>query len=810
MSTTKPRAAPRAHTSIEPRGGNGQADTLPEDPPPEKEKMNLARFIETHKDAIAKRVIESYPPLYQPNQGDQNAPLPKLLRRPIGAQEHALRGVILSLKENQGTTVVGEMGTGKTFIGATAAYVAGFKHILVLCPPHLVRKWKREIEITVPGARAVIVQSITDMNRLKEITGDGPLFVIMSRERAKLSYLWKPAIVHRYQMINDELQRDDTGYPLSIICCPQCNTQVVDNEGLPIPYTTLDRKHHTCDSCNGALWQADNSGRRRYALADYTKLRLKDFFDLLICDEVHEYKGQGTAQGIAGGVLASLCKRSLVLTGTLMGGYSSTLFHLLYRFSPQIKSEFKHSDRSRWIDRYGFRQKTIKHNADTSPYAHGRGSHRKQFRTVEKETPGLAPSALFHLIDNSVFLRLSDVTNKLPPYEEKVVINHMSDQVDDGSTYSQATAYQELFDDLLAELSRQLAKGSQKLLGKYLQSLLSYPDACTKGETVCDPDSGDIIAAVPPLSQERIYPKEQALIDLVTQEKASGRRVLAYVTHTNKRDITVRMDEFLTRAGFKVAVLKSNTNQKTDQREAWINDKVAQGIDVLVCNPRLVQTGLDLVDFPTICWYETDYSIYTMRQASRRSWRIGQTQPVQVLFFLYHKTLQSDALKLIAKKMQSALAVEGELPEDGLVAYGDNQDDLIIALAKQIINGDTSINSNEQNDSVEEIFARARDAETEGQELLVNDEWRLPTPSPNADQSELDQEKDGQEKDGQQQTGRPEPDRPQPVTTSPGQVRISWTKFMEQPAEKTARRSKKPAEAMSLFQWAIGQEAQEN
>ena len=29
------------------------------------------------------------------------------------------------------------------------------------------------------------------------------------------------------------------------------------------------------------------------------------------------------------------------------------------------------------------------------------------------------------------------------------------------------------------------------------------------------------------------------------------------------------------------------------------------------------------------------------------------------------------ALKLVAKKLQSSLAVEGELPEDGLAAYGD-------------------------------------------------------------------------------------------------------------------------------------------
>ena len=134
-----------------------------------------------------------------------------------------------------------------------------------------------------------------------------------------------------------------------------------------------------------------------------------------------------------------------------------------------------------------------------------------------------------------------------------------------------------------------------------------------------------------------------------------------------------------------------------ERREAWVAKRVEEGADVLVCHPRLVQTGLDLVDFPTIVWFETDYSVYTMRQASRRSWRIGQTQPVQVVFMAYRNTLQADALKLVAKKLQSSLAVEGELPEDGLAAYGD---DLMLALARKIVA------SEEDADSVESVFAR--------------------------------------------------------------------------------------------------------
>ncbi len=42
--------------------------------------MNLSGFIDTFKDAIAKRVVESYPPLYRPSENGLK--LPRLLRTP--------------------------------------------------------------------------------------------------------------------------------------------------------------------------------------------------------------------------------------------------------------------------------------------------------------------------------------------------------------------------------------------------------------------------------------------------------------------------------------------------------------------------------------------------------------------------------------------------------------------------------------------------------------------------------------------------------------------------------------------------------
>ena len=91
--------------------------------------------------------------------------------------------------------------------------MTGFQRILVICPPHLVPKWKREVEMTVPGVRAAIVESITDLERLRLSVGSGPLFAVMSREKAKLSYRWMPAVVQRWAVSRGRLVREeDAGY----------------------------------------------------------------------------------------------------------------------------------------------------------------------------------------------------------------------------------------------------------------------------------------------------------------------------------------------------------------------------------------------------------------------------------------------------------------------------------------------------------------------------------------------------------------------------------------------------------------------
>jgi len=85
-----------------------------------------------------------------------------------------------------------------------------------------------------------------------------------------------------------------------------------------------------------------------------------------------------------------------------------------------------------------------------------------------------------------------------------------------------------------------------------------------------------------------------------------------------------------------------------------------------------------------IIFYGSGYSIYTLRQASRRSWRIGQKKNVNVKFFYYAGTMQQACLRLMGKKLLVSLAMEGKFASDGLQAI-DEGDDILMAMARELV-----------------------------------------------------------------------------------------------------------------------------
>ena len=166
-------------------------------------------------------------------------------------------------------------------------------------------------------------------------------------------------------------------------------------------------------------------------------------------------------------------------------------------------------------------------------------------------------------------------------------------------------------------------------------------------------------------------------------EISQGRKCLICLEHTGTRDLIPTLTEQLEKIGVFPLILRAG-NPESAKRESWIKARVGQ-YQVMICNPNLIKTGLDLIEFPTLIFFQTGYSIYTLRQASRRSWRIGQDQPVKVYYLSYLNTMQETALSLIASKMETALAIEGDLTDKGLTALAQSENSMLIELARSLV-----------------------------------------------------------------------------------------------------------------------------
>lgn len=176
-------------------------------------------------------------------------------------------------------------------------------------------------------------------------------------------------------------------------------------------------------------------------------------------------------------------------------------------------------------------------------------------------------------------------------------------------------------------------------------------------------------------------PKEGWLADFCRNEKRQGRKVLVYVRQTGTRDIQDRVVEPLKEAGLRTAVLSSGIDPR--RREEWIANRVAH-TDVLICNPKLVETGLDLIAFATVVYFEVEYSLYCLWQSLRRVWRLGQTKPVKALFSIYEGSMEARALALMGRKMRAAQTLYGDEVGGAIVPQEDG--DLLTELAREVLN----------------------------------------------------------------------------------------------------------------------------
>lgn len=766
-------------------GIEGVAETAQAEEATEAEdstNLAMADFIEQFGDGLLEQIRCQNPPIYDPALNQKSATwherqtiMDGMKRKPFEAQAEAVHAITTLLLDHGKTAAVlnADMGTGKTMMAICAASIIQEKHprTLVISPPHLVYKWRREILSTVPNAKVWILNGPDTLRKLLMLRSALGLkserqeFFVLGRVRMRMGFHWRASFVSKKIWIAE-------GKSITVAACPDCLRTIerenADGDFVPVS-TEMAKiafadKRCKCQHCGSTLWtlvrvgkpiesmhdlvlgalkQMPTIGEKRASkllsqfgeetlgamLGDnvYEFLNLMDengelvfndrqaarmerslanfefsigeggyqatefvkrylphgFFGCLVVDEGHEYKNEGSAQGQAMGVLASQCKKTILLTGTLMGGYADDLFHLLWRLAPttMIQDGFKPTKNGSmgtaamsFMREHGILKDVYKESVGSSH----RTAKGKQMTVRTSKAPGFGPVGIMrYVVPITVFLKLRDIgQNVLPSYDEHFIDVPMSGDQED--------AYKAMSRRLVQELKQALVLRDTSLLGVVMNVLLAWPECCFRHETVRHPRTKSLLySQVPVFSESEMTPKEEELLRICREEKAKGRKVLAYSIYSGTRDTTARLKSQLEQNGFKVAVLRATVD--ASRREDWVAEQVERGIDVMICNPELVKTGLDLLEFPTIVFMQSGYNVYTLMQAARRSWRIGQRHAVRVYFLGYKGSTQVECLKLMAKKIAVTQSTSGDMPDCGLDVLNDSGDSIEVQLAKQLM-----------------------------------------------------------------------------------------------------------------------------
>jgi SAM-dependent methyltransferase/ribosomal protein S27AE len=657
----------------------------------------LETFLETHGAALARLIETRHKPLYTtPDKAAWQAldgllPAKRLPGRPetglLDAQRHVALAAAASIRKQGYAHVVAEMSFGKTPCALATAVTLAAWPALVICPTHLVAKWVREAGEIAPGCRAVVVDSVADVQALQATYRPGAqLLAIISKERAKLGSGWRPAAVKRSVTVTNDLGA--TGR-VQGWACPRCGAVVADEDGVPV--LDLGKKRLTCGPCGEPLYQYTRfnvAGAARWPVARYIRQHARGFFRLLIADEVHHYKGKATDQASAFQDLVGACRWTLTLTGTIFGGKSTSLFWLTYRLDGQVRRDFAFHDEGRWAARYGRLEKiTRKESSDADAAFSG----RRRYYERAKEIPGISPRIVERVLPGMIFARLSDLGYALPPVSEQIIRLAL--------TQPQAAQYVWL-DTTLTNLYREAkAKGDVGLLSVWLQNVLARPNSCFREERVVRGLSqgsrrisvpvaalqGGVhqpIVLPPVVGAEAWLPKEAWLASFCQAETAQRRKTLVYLRQTGTRDIQPRLAQALQAASLRALILPDSVAAR--QREAWIADHAAD-LDVLLVNPRKVETGLDLVAFATVVFYEIEYSLASFWQAMRRVWRLGQTQPVKIAYAVYQNTLEEAGLALLGQKLRAAQLLYGDDASSAIADAADDDGDFLAELAARVL-----------------------------------------------------------------------------------------------------------------------------
>lgn len=662
--------------------------------------------------------IKSIKPRHNPDTDKLDPAIGQMDRIPFPAQAHVIQGLVNTLQEQNMALACGDMGTGKSIISLGVCNVIHKRlnrGISVLyCGPGIMipKMHKKEIKETLPDATVQVIRNTEDALRYyrKIKNGDKPKgieFVLVGIDRAKLgpepwcAMIWKRVAGAKYYawhcpdcgqpVINPKSKEEDyLNWEDVLHNRKPAALKNLHPNGLPKGFTPkwkLPAKVKKCPACNASLWRpalksrGETSNRPRWFVS-FVLRKLKRHFDLFIMDEVHQTKASDSGRGDAFTQLLKASKKTLCLTGTLVNGMSTSIKELIWRTDPRslLREGFNHrSGTVAWARKYGVLERTIR----TSEEDEGVITRRKKNEQQPRERPGIAPELVAnHLLHRAAFLELGDLGLPLVELDEIPIFIQPDDE--------HRELYNKFHKELHAICTRAYMEDKYRgAFARFIPATINYGDAPHLGAKVEISRKGKVLYTVEAPKLDYFHAKERELVRLVQENLAEDRGCIIYCNYTDSYAIHHRLKDMLKAHGIEAHVLESHVSP--EKRVEWLARKEKEGAKVIICNMRLVEVGLDLLPWPTIIFYQLNYDINVVRQASRRAWRIGQTRECRIYYLVYDGTQQADQFRVCMLKRAHAMLAEGRLDRSELSKFGrDGHTSLAADIASCLLDEETA------------------------------------------------------------------------------------------------------------------------
>lgn len=685
--------------------------------------MTTSEYIRENVVHLAKKLGELKP--YHDFSDPLHPEIARMGRIPFPAQAHMIQGLYNRLVEDGKTDICNaDMGTGKSIIACGVMHLM-YKNrpkskkgmaVLLAAPGITLTKWvKNEILPTLPYAKVNILQSTEDaLKLLKKIRGgyrpSGLEVTLVGLDRIKFGP--EPYFAGVWKRIAQEKDAyawhcPDCGEPLKVkgvkdfipadweaaaegkppteeeLQIARVKKELLPN-GLPKWFKVVwskSKRISKCQACGAKLYRpalrsrGETKNRPRWFISRILK-KARKYFDLFICDEVHQTKAEGTGRGNAFGKVVKAAKNNLLLTGTLLNGKSSSVKEILWRTDPGelLEAGITHeTGQIEWAARYGKLKEVIRlNNTET-----GWTTEQKRVALQPTEEPGIAPQLVAQfLLHKTAFLELPDLGLPLVEIKEEPIFVKMDDH--------HYEAYSEFHRQLEEQCKQRSIAGGRGVWSKFIPATINYADRPDLEHVVrFGFEKEDVRVSAVRFPEDYYHAKERKLVQLVKENLAEGRGVIIFNNYTAKFGLNERLRDVLKQHGItSVRILKEPDPMK---RQQVLEKYAEEGVKVIICNMKLVEVGLDLLAWPTIIFYQLSYDVNMVRQASRRAWRIGQNRECRVYYLVYNGTQQmAQFLKVMAGRGHAMMA-EGKLDKSELSRFSiDSQSALAADLAQCI------------------------------------------------------------------------------------------------------------------------------